>query len=283
MKRSFLRWPEFRRKAVTLSYDDGVKYDVDLIKIMDKYGLKGTFNLCSGFLDGEKGGAMLTKEEAKEVYGNSCHEVAVHGVQHYSLAEVEKSMAVEDVINDKKNLEQIFGRIIKGMAYANGSYNDSVVEILKNCSIAYARTVNETESFEVPTDWLRMSTTCHHNNPKLMELAKKFVEAKDVEWSYWHNAPMLFYLWGHSYEFNNDNNWNVIEEFAKYIGGREDIWYATNGEIYDYVQAYDRLQFSVDGKLVHNPSAIDVYIAYFRKGTNYIIPAGKTIKLEKVK
>ena len=268
---------------MTLSYDDGVKYDADLIKIMDKYGLKGTFNLCSGSLDGEKGGLMLTKEEVIQLFGNSCHEVAIHGVQHLSLAEVEKSMAVEDVINDKKNLEQIFGRIIKGMAYANGSYDDEVVKILEDCSIAYARTVNETEQFDVPTDWLRMPTTCHHNNPKLMELAKLFVEAEDVTWSYWHNAPMLFYLWGHSYEFNDNNNWHVIETFAKYIGGREDVWYATNVEIYDYVQAYDRLQFSVDGTLVHNPSAIDVYISYFRRGTKYIIPAGKTVKIEKVK
>ena len=39
------------------------------------------------------------------------------------------------------------------------------------------------------------------------------------------------------FEFDNNDNWNVIEEFAKKIGNREDIWYATNIEIYDYVNS----------------------------------------------
>ena len=89
---------------------------------------------------------------------------------------------------------------------------------------------------------------------------------------------MVFYLWGHSYEFDGGNNWEIIEEFAKFMGGREDIWYATNGEIYEYVQAYDRLEFSADGGYIHNPSAIDIYLCYFKK--NYVIPAGQTVKVD---
>lgn len=34
-------------KAVTFSYDDGVSQDVRLIALLDKYGLKATFNLNS--------------------------------------------------------------------------------------------------------------------------------------------------------------------------------------------------------------------------------------------
>ena len=89
----------------------------------------------------------------------------------------------------------------------------------------------------------------------------------------------LMYVWGHSYEFDNNDNWEVIEKFAQYVGGREDIWYATNGEIYEYVQAYNSLQYSADGHLVKNPTAVDVYIHYF--GKPYVIPAGKTVELEK--
>ena len=44
----FLRFPEWKYKAVTLSYDDGTVYDRKLIDILDKYGLKCTFNLNSG-------------------------------------------------------------------------------------------------------------------------------------------------------------------------------------------------------------------------------------------
>ena len=35
-------------KALTFSYDDGVTQDKRLIKILNKYGLKCTFNINSG-------------------------------------------------------------------------------------------------------------------------------------------------------------------------------------------------------------------------------------------
>ena len=274
MKYNFLRFPDFKRKAVTLSYDDGVVYDRKLIEIMDKNGLKGTFNINSGMFGKEPGGRRLTKEEAYELYANSPHEVAVHGFYHLALAETEQSVAVRDVIKDREELEETFGRVIKGMAYAYGSVDDKVVEALKTCGISYSRTTVSTEAFAIPEDWLRMPATCHHNNPRLMELAKTFVETENDK-KYTRNNPMLFYLWGHSYEFNDNDNWEIIEELAEYIGNREEIWYATNGEIYEYVQAFNRLQFSANGMLVRNPSAIDVYLCY--RGKNVLVPAGQTV------
>ena len=277
MRYTFMRFPNFRRKAVTLSYDDGKIYDRKLIEIMDKHGLKGTFNINGGMFPNETGGIRLTKEEAYELYANSLHEVAVHGFEHLSLGEVDQAIATRDVMKDREVLEETFGRVIKGMAYANGSWGgEKVLETVKSCGICYARTTANTERFNVPEDWLRMPATCHHNNPRLMELAKTFVEAKDSQHT-WSNTPMLFYLWGHSYEFNDNDNWNVIEEFAAYIGGREEIWYATNGEIYDYVQAFNNLQFSVNGAFIRNPSAVDVYVCY--RGKNVLVPAGKTAKV----
>lgn len=279
MRRILMCWKDFKRKALTLSYDDAVVFDKRLIQIMDKYGLKGTFNLNSGCFAKEKNPRKLTQDEAVELYKNSPHEVAVHGVKHLSLAEVDEGMATYDIIVDRRNLETLFGRVVKGMAYANGSFDDKVVAVLKSCGISYARTVGSTETFDVPTDWLRMPATCHHNNPRLMELAQKFVEEGDPSYP-WARRPKLFYLWGHSYEFNDNDNWEVIEKFAEYIGGREDIWYATNGEIYDYVKAYDNLEYSVDGKIVRNPSALGVYIRDCNTWKEYYIPSGETVALE---
>ncbi len=86
-----------------------------------------------------------------------------------------------------------------------------------------------------------------------MELARCFVESTS------RRHPMLFYLWGHTYEFEEQNNWYVIEEFAEYIGNRADIWYATNIEIFDYVSAFNQLIFSMDQKKVYNPAAIELF------------------------
>ena len=46
--RYYVRWPGFRRKALTLSYDDGVRQDARMIEILDRYGLRATFNLNGG-------------------------------------------------------------------------------------------------------------------------------------------------------------------------------------------------------------------------------------------
>ena len=276
MEHCFLRFPNFRSKALTLSYDDGVVFDKKLIEIMSKYGLKGTFNVNSGLFAQKEGGRCLTQKEAFALYTQSDNEVAVHGVKHLPLLGMDSAQVLGEILLDRQNLEKIFHKLVHGMAYAYGCYNDSVVEILRLCGIRYARTVDDSEGFAIPTDWLRWNPTCHHRNPRLMDLAQAFLE--EQEGGYWRKSPKLFYLWGHSYEFEDRNEWHIIENFAKFIGNREDVWYATNGEIYNYVQAYHNLQFSSEGTFVYNPNVLDVYICYI--GKNYCIPAGKTVDLE---
>lgn len=274
VKRTLMCFPDFKEKCVTLSYDDAVIYDKRLIEIFNKHGLKGTFNVNSGLWAIPR---RLTKEEAVDLYSNSEMEIAVHGYKHLSLANIDVGVATADVVVDRKELEIAFKRVIKGMAYANGSYNDEVIRILKDCGITYARTAKQSESFDLPTDWYAWTGTCHHDNPKLMEFAKTLVEYKRPNY-FWSYSPKLLYVWGHSYEFNDKNNWEVIEKFAEYIGGREDIWYATNGEIYEYVTAFDNLQWSSDGDFVYNPSALDVYVNCF--GNKFCVPSGKTIEIK---
>ena len=70
----------------------------------------------------------------------------------------------------------------------------------------------------------------------------------------------MMYVWGHSYEFPRDNNWDMMEEFCQMTGNQPDIWYATNIQIVDYMKAAKALKFTVDGDLVYNPSAQSVWI-----------------------
>ncbi|MBR5023202.1 MAG: polysaccharide deacetylase family protein [Oscillospiraceae bacterium] len=277
MRYPFLRFPGFRLKAVTLSYDDGVVYDRKLIEIMSAHRLKGTFNISSSMLASQTNGRMLTADEAALLYTSSGNEVAAHGHRHLSLGEIDTAMAVSDVLTGRINLEKLLGIPVKGMAYANGSFNDSVIQILEKCGIVYARCSVSTEKFDLPNDWLKMPVTCHHGNPHLMELAKQFIEAPQGP-HYWYHTPQWFYMYGHSYEFNDNNNWHIIEEFAYYIGNRENVWYATTMEIYNYVKAYEALQFAADGSFVYNPNRQDMYISYY--GHEFLIPSGKVVLLQ---
>lgn len=261
--RVYLRFPGEVAKAVTLSYDDGSEQDIRLISILDRHGMKGTFNISSGLYSPEgktfKEGSVcrrLSQKACIELYKNSGHEVAVHGFSHPMLEQMPSSRVALEVLEDRMNLEKDYGVPIRGMAYPFGSYSQSVVDTLKSAGIAYSRLTSPTRKFSLPRDWFRLEPTCKHTDGQLMELAQSFISAKGDK------APMLFYLWGHSFEFDSDHNWDVIERFCESIGGRADTWYATNIEIYDYVQAYERLIWMADMSGVYNPSVTPVSFMY---------------------
>lgn len=274
-KKTFL-FPGARTKALTMSYDDGILQDKRLIEIFDKYGIKGTFNLNSGCFGQIDTGTVrgvkidhshIKAEEIKEVYKN--HEVALHTLTHPHLSELPKEVLIYEVIEDKKNLEEIVGYPVRGMAYPFGEYDDNVIGTLKELGIEYSRTVKEHCTFKFPSNFLALEATCHHANKELLNLAQTFIN---------NDKLSLFYVWGHSYEFDADNNWDTIEEFCKTVGNNEDVWYATNIEIVDYINAANSLKFSCTGSSVYNPSGQDVWITV--NGNVYKIDKGTTLKIK---
>ena len=257
-----LVFPGGKSKAFTLSYDDGVVQDRRLAEMLRQYGVKCTFNLGAGLLGHQdKGGfpgrpeidlSKVNPEEVTEVYAT--HEVAGHGLYHSSLDSVGTPLANYEITEDKRQLEALVGKPLKMFAYPFGVYNDNVIEMLRYVGYQGARTIRSTNAFTIPANFMEWDPTCHHNDPKLMELAEQFLGGFPF-------FPMLFYVWGHAYEFDGDQNWEVIEKLVAFLAEHKDkIWFATNGEIIEYVTAYRRLEYSVDGTWIYNPSAIDVTI-----------------------
>ena len=274
----YMKLPGGKSKVFTLSYDDGVVQDIRFMEILGRNGLKCTFNLSSGRYVAEdyqrqRYYGRMRLSEAKELFTNCGHELAVHGYSHGFLEQMRPEEIITEIIEDRRGIENDYGVLARGMAYPYGTYNDTVVDILKQCGLCYARTCKSIEKFTFPENWLTLHPTCHHKNPKLMEFARRFAEEKPR----YNNENWLFYVWGHSYEFDDMDDWGMMEEFCSYIGGREDVWYATNVEIYDYVQAYEGLQISVDRTIIHNPTATDVW--FMEKNVTYCVKAGETLSL----
>lgn len=275
-----LLFPGGKGKAFTLSYDDGVVQDRRLAELFRRHGLKCTFNLGSGLLGHTETGRAPGKkeidvskvfpEEVSEVYHT--HEIAGHGLYHSALNSVGTPLAMYEIIEDKRRLEQLAGKPLKMFAYPFGLYNDQVIQTLSLAGYQGARTVNATHTFDLPENFLTWDPTCHHSDERLMELAQQFVDGFSF-------GPMLFYVWGHAYEFDGDDNWQVIENLAESMSSHaEQVWFATNGEIIDYVNAYRRLEYSADGLTIYNPSAVDVTIRTVLESVT--IPAGGVTHLE---
>ena len=276
-----MRFPGGLAKALTFSYDDGVMEDHRLINIMKRYGLRGTFNISSALYreegyyteNSKKTGRHMSVEKATALYGQDGIEPALHALTHPFLNYLSSPQIAYEIAKDRENLEKQFGQLVRGMAYPNNSYNDDVIRVLEDCGIVYARTTDSTHSFDIPTNWLRLDPTCHHNDPSLPELTKKFL----TEAPKYYRQPWLFYVWGHAYEFANDNNWEMIEAFAKEVSGKDDIWYATNIEIYEYVENFKHLVFTMDQTRVQNPTAQELW--FLMDNRSYCVPAGKTVVL----
>ena len=250
MKIQYNCYPGGRHKALTLSYDDGIIHDRRLVEIFNTYGLKGSFHLNSGSLGKPD---YLTASVVKALY--SGHEVSVHTVTHPFFNSIPKEHLVMEVMEDRRALEELVGYPVRGMSYPFGSFNQEVVHALPILGIQYARTTNSTGGFGLPETPLLWGPTCHHK--EMLSLGDTYINSPHVSWG---NTMSLFYVWGHSYEFENDQNWEDIEAFGRMMSGHDEIWFATNIEIIDYLDALKNLQFSVEGTIVRNPSGISVWI-----------------------
>lgn len=223
-----LKFPGGRTRALTFSYDDGIFQDMRLVELFNLYGMKGTFNLNSGIQTKSntwRNRDVLVRRMESSVLPDlyAGHEIAAHTLTHPHLYDLSDEALAQELRQDKENLELLFKQNVVGMAYPFGDCDPRICKAVRDQGLLYGRCVETTERFDIPADPLRWEGTCHHNNPRLMELADQFLAGgEDLR---------LFYVWGHSYEFDVDRNWEVMEDFCEKLGGREEIWYATNGEI----------------------------------------------------
>ena len=271
-----MRFPQGKAKAFTMSYDDGVYQDIRLVEIMNRNGLKGTFNINAGQIsptDAVKGYERLSAGQINALYLPNGHEVALHTYSHSLLVDLPIENITYEYLKDKEILEAITGNIIRGAAYPFSQYNNQVLAALKTCGVAYARGGDETEGFALPADWLQIKNTVRHKNPRLLELTEQFLELAPPP----HAPCSLFFLMGHSFEFDQKGNWDLMETFAERMGGHDDIWYATNIVIFDYISAYHSVRFNLAQTIAENPTATDVWIN--KNGKIHLLAAGRTTLL----
>jgi peptidoglycan-N-acetylglucosamine deacetylase len=269
-----------KSKALILSFDDGNVADKHLVKLMNEYGLVGTFHLNSNKL-GTKD--YLTKEEIKNLYKG--HEVSCHTANHPNLPSLSKIDVIYEVLEDRKELERLMGYPVRGMSYPLGNTNDFVIEAISGLGIEYARTVGDTYNFGMPTDLLKWQPTIHlfgktnyipndtandtRELKQFYQLTTNFLNA---------NSAALFYVWGHSWEYEEPGNkWAEVEKFFKIISKNPDIYYTTQIGLLDYINAFKNLKFSVDKTMVTILSSITVFMKM--NGKVLAIEAGSTKEL----
>ena len=267
MRQLIFFYPEGRRRAVTLSYDDGRANDRRLVEILNRLHLRATFNLVPGWLDGALPNC-IGRSEISELYRG--HEIANHTMSHPFLENLNPGQVLEEVLEARQALETLAGYPVQGFAYPFGTWNEPIMAQLSAAGVAYARTAGDTGKFQLPRDWMAWSPTSHHRHAS--ELVDPFFATP--------YTLALLHVWGHSNEIGVDSSfgWQDFEQLCQALAHHEDTWYATNLQIVRYLKAVRSLVSSADGRLLYNPAAETIWFEY--DGKLISIAPGEYLSLE---
>ena len=130
-------------------------------------------------------------------------------------------MILSEYSADKEVLERETESMVFGGAYPFGAYTCGAKKAVAMLGLDYMRTTKSTFRFGIPEDFTEWNPTCHH---------------RDAE------------AWGHSFEFDREKNWSLMENLANKISSAEDVWYETNIGICRYLQAVRKLRQSAGGR-----------------------------------
>ena len=170
------RYPEGRTKAFNITYDDGVLQDVPFITMLNRYGIKGTFNLNSelmrtGFTWRHECGMDITRLRQSEI-GNlyEGHEIASHTLTHPYMDSLSDEELYRQMGEDKRNLEAMFGREVAGFAVPFDYYDDRIARCAEKCGFEYARISDVSLSYTPCRDWHHWKIGVYHVTPEFVPL-----------------------------------------------------------------------------------------------------------------
>ena len=257
------RFPDGKRVAVTLSFDDGRVADRRLVEIFNNLGLRATWNRNSGALDTH---GHLRRAELNDLFAG--HEIAAHSVSHPCLDDLDELQIFAELFDDKRALEDVTGAPVRGLAYPFGNYSPRVIETIRPLGFAYARTCdNHRDPFPWPEP-LAWPTTIYQNASD--NWPEQFVRR------YAAGESFCFFVWGHAEEFEGD--WTRAEKLYRPLSGKSDVWYATNFQMWDYERARRSVVVAANRKSAFNPSAWGVTLCV--DGKLQKIGGGQTLGLD---
>ena len=248
-------YPGGKRKAFNITYDDGIWQDVRFVELLNRYHLKGTFNLNSQLMAEEfawthPSGMEVRRMPFWRVKGlYEGHEVASHSLTHPYMHDLPEREIMRQLGEDRRNLESLFCREIKGFAVPFSYYSDLIAKCAENCGFEYARMSEFSGSYVPCTDWYCWKTGVYHIQPNLLPFVEGFLETEQ--------ELAVCQIVGHSYDLDAKDLWYTMENICAEVSGREEIWACTNLELVRYLKAMT--QCRVEGDSVFNNSDRDLW------------------------
>ena len=226
-------YPGGKKKAFNITYDDGVLQDERFVALLNRYGIKGTFNLNSqlmqeAFAWTHPNGMQVRRllpEQAKHLYDG--HEIASHTLTHPYMQQLSDAELYRQMKLDKENLETLFGREVKGFAVPFDYYDDRIADCAKACGFSYARKSEFTGNYTPCEDAYHWKTGIYHIDPNLTDFVAAFLNTQE--------ELAVCQIVGHSYDLDAENLWGTMELICAAVSGCDDIWFCTNAELVEFL------------------------------------------------
>ncbi len=248
-------YPQFKSKALVLSYDDGVEQDVRLVKLLNKYDLKGTFNLNSQlsrqqFVWTHECGQPIRRlplQAVSKLY--SGHEVTSHSLTHPYMIGLTKQELRRQMLDDKQNLEKVLNKPVVGFAVPFDVCDEAVCKCAPDFGFEYVRISAESMTFDSNIEFFRWKPTIFHLNPYFDQVVGEFLQC-DQELA-------LCTIVGHSYDLDVCNMWQDIEEIFARLSFNTNIISMCATDCSRYLNAMR--QIHIDDDRLTNTSATKLY------------------------
>lgn len=200
------------RKIFLFSFDDGTVWDARFAELLNRYGMKATFNLNSGLEDFvwyfEDRFPVRRQKLSGTVLQYLGHEVASHSLTHPWLNTLTPPQLSREVGDDCAALKKIFGLDRIGFGVPFTACGEREVNILRKY-VSYIRLSEFSDSFAPPADPYHIPIHALYNEPAVREKIARFAE---------NTLPVsVFVLAGHSYEFEALGHWEYMEQLLCYI------------------------------------------------------------------
>lgn len=201
-----------RRKIFLLSFDDGTVWDGRLVELLNRYGIRGTFNLNSGLEDfvWEFEDRFPVRRQILADIGDQYagHEIAGHSLHHHRLDQLSPPQLRREVEEDAERLKEMFSLENIGFGVPFTVCGEREVKIIKRL-VRYIRLSEFSDSFALPEDEYHIPIHGLYNDPDIREKLQRFAES---------DLPVsLFVMAGHSYELEALGHWEYMEELLKLV------------------------------------------------------------------
>lgn len=250
-------------RIVTTSWDDGDMFDFKIADALQSRGLAGTFYIP---IAGHHGSRALGHCDLRTLR-NRGFEIGAHGLSHLILSHRTREELMQEVGTCKKRLEDILGSEVRMFAYPRGRYSGMAIRSVQEAGYVGARTTQMLAQ-ALNFDPYRMPTTVHVFPHTRSDYIRNAARAADfgAGWKYltqlrqvdsWVKLAKVlfdsvlqeggvFHLYGHSWEIDELNLWDDLNDVLDYVSKRDDVLYVSNADTLDYVPAKDHLHLKRD-------------------------------------